>query len=553
MATTLSKEEYLKRYLSGGTDSKDEKKKKKKKDKKDKKVSKMIPRMMIIDNDAEVPVMYKEKKMIVNDEKEDEDEDEEDLELKPTIADIQDERPDDIRIQEQFQKSGRWKTFQGEDIAAKLLVEEAIKKEIKEEPFDDLDYLAHKLKKKKKKKDKDRDKSIKLEADIKEEPLSPVRKYSSSHVKVKTENNSDSDTTVKRTRHDSDNSPPRRRHDSDNSPTRRRHDSDNSPPRRRHDSDNSPPRRRHDSDNSPPRRRHDSDNSPPRRRHDSDNSPPRRRHDSDASPPRKSQNSDSDQSPPRKRTKGSDSDASPPRRRQKADDDSDLSPPRRPGAESDSDASPPRRGMDGDNKMKKTLDGKRAGLQRAADLKTELEEIRKKEKKMFDKMDTQVSGRFAETKVRGRLAEAEAKKKAEQEKKEVPDEIKKKFETWNRGVAQVKGSIQKVDDDLYEMSKSLTRTKDDVDRDAMLKEQEREEDPMAAYMRKKKEKTVKGKVARFPRYTGPQPPANRFGIWPGYRWDGVVRSNGFEVKLLTKDVKKNVEEIEAYKMNLDCE
>ena len=48
----------------------------------------------------------------------------------------------------------------GEDIAAKLLVEEAIKKEIKEEPFDELDYLAHKLKKKKKKKDKDRGKKI---------------------------------------------------------------------------------------------------------------------------------------------------------------------------------------------------------------------------------------------------------------------------------------------------------------------------------------------------------------------------------------------------------
>ena len=36
--------------------------------------------------------------------------------------------------------------------------------------------------------------------------------------------------------------------------------------------------------------------------------------------------------------------------------------------------------------------------------------------------------------VRGRLAEAEAKKKAEQEKKEVPEEIKAKFETWNRYV-----------------------------------------------------------------------------------------------------------------------
>ena len=42
MATTLSKEEYLKRYLSGGDTEKEKKEKKKKK--KDKKVAKAVPR-----------------------------------------------------------------------------------------------------------------------------------------------------------------------------------------------------------------------------------------------------------------------------------------------------------------------------------------------------------------------------------------------------------------------------------------------------------------------------------------------------------------------------
>ena len=38
--------------------------------------------------------------------------------------------------------------------------------------------------------------------------------------------------------------------------------------------------------------------------------------------------------------------------------------------------------------------------------------------------------------------------------------------------------------------------------------QEREEDPMLAYMRKKKAKVV-GKVKVLPKYSGPQPPPNR--------------------------------------------
>jgi len=49
--TTLSKEEYLKRYLSGTSDAKEKKKKKKKAKEKPATIQ---PRMRIIDNDAEV-------------------------------------------------------------------------------------------------------------------------------------------------------------------------------------------------------------------------------------------------------------------------------------------------------------------------------------------------------------------------------------------------------------------------------------------------------------------------------------------------------------------
>ena len=133
--------------------------------------------------------------------------------------------------------------------------------------------------------------------------------------------------------------------------------------------------------------------------------------------------------------------------------------------------------------MKQTLDGKKAGLQNARDLKDELIMIRQKEKRRIDGLSDEVSGRKAETKVRGRLAEAQAKKAEEKARKEVPDEVKKKFEKWNRGVTQVQAAAARVEDNLYEMSKPLARGVDDDDRDTLLKERDRDDDPMAAYMR----------------------------------------------------------------------
>jgi len=494
--------DYLKRYASKDNDDAGEEKRKKKKKKKDKEktAAKLLPRMRIIDTDVYVPTADEERAakgdgavVAVEDDLKDQLVETDEL---PQVEGLEDDRPAEVVILETFKKSGRWKQFQT----------------IKDEPEDDCD---------------DTFRTTNSEA-VKTEP-------DQSSLRIKKEPTSDDEGHQRKER---------RRHDSENSPPRRRHDSDDSPPRRRHDSDNSPPRKRHDSDDSPPRKRHDSDNSPPRRRQDSDASPPRRKKSKTSSDVTIKKEVDSDESPPRKVSRA-DSDESPPRKIKR--EDSDESPPRKVKRE-DSDESPPRKGDF--KQMKKTLDGKRAGLQSAKGLKEEMLSFREREKNAILNLDNSKSGRGAETVVRGRLKDKEREKKEKEEKTaEVRKQMEEKYSRWNKGVKQVHEAGKKMDDDLYEMSKPLARTEDDTDRDALLKEVMREDDPMAKYITKAKEKQKTGK--RRPVYQGPQPPPNRYGIPPGYRWDGVDRSNGFENKLMTRASARKAIDEEAYKWSVE--
>ncbi|EUB60317.1 BUD13 protein [Echinococcus granulosus] len=166
-------------------------------------------------------------------------------------------------------------------------------------------------------------------------------------------------------------------------------------------------------------------------------------------------------------------------------------------------------------------------------------------------------------------------------------ELEAKYALWNRGVDSVKERELELEEARYEASKPLARYADDVDLNLQQKEVIHAEDPMGAYFeekrkrkkeREKKEKKKKhrkhgadGECALLlisgildggegaqeteeeeddarPRYKGPpEPPPNRYGIWPGYRWDGVDRSNGFERKLVDDITRRRVERELAYK------
>ncbi|GAA6232179.1 BUD13 homolog isoform X2 [Lates japonicus] len=486
----LSKAEYLKRYLSADEDAKKSKGKLKKKRRK-------VPErgLKIVDDDIDW-------KQMVNEEKEvEEDEDE-----APVIAEVIDDRPDEVKQLEAFRTSNRWRVIGADE-------------------------------------DKDTGGSH----------------HDSPELSSKRGGH---DSPVRKTRHDSpDVSPPRRgRHDSpDVSPPRKgRHDSpDISPPRRgRHDSPDLSPPRQHSGksgkvqskDSSPTRRKPSSSLSSKKRSPDPHRSPPAKRsqnrHDSDSdqSPPRKKTlkggASDSDQSPRRRRskqTRGSDSDQSPPRRRPQSgkDSDGDLSPPRRPGQ----------------SQGHRMLSGGKAGLVSVDVLRKEQEENRRRER---NNQPLEDESRNAQTVFRDKSGKRrDLDSEREEQKRKAGEKAAKdeKYAQWGKGLAQSQMHQQKLEDALHEAQKPLARHYDDEDLDRMLREQEREGDPMAAMLRRKKDRSAK--TQEKPRYKGPTPPPNRFNILPGYRWDGVDRSNGFEQKRYTRIADKKAGQEAAYKWSVE--
>ncbi|KAI5096581.1 BUD13-like [Silurus meridionalis] len=496
-STGISKAEYLKRYLSKDEDGKKSK---------EKKVKKKRPQlagrgMKIVDDDIDWRELAANKE-----EKENKDEDED--EEAPVIAEIIDERPAEVKQLEAFRTSNKWKVL-GED------------KESRRTRHDSPDG-------------------------------SPVQRgrHDSPDLSPK-----------KRLRHDSPNLSPKKKTSDDSpdlSPKRKsRHDSPDLSPKRksRHDSpDLSNPRhrtetkhRRHDSSSpSPPRKTQKRGHKDSAQREKSKSSSAGRVPDMDRSPPRRRPNtkrdSDSDLSPPRKGVqggRGSDSDLSPPRKRpqDKHGSDSDLSPPRRASAS---------------NTEPQMLSGGTAGLVSSDILRKEQEDMRRREKQ---NRPLEEASCHAETIFRdktGKKRDLESERVEQSRKAGEKAEKDEKYAQWGKGLVQSQMQQQNVADALREAQKPLARHIDDEDLDKMLREQERDGDPMAALLRKKREKNVKAKgINERPRYRGPPPPPNRFNIMPGYRWDGVDRSNGFEQKRYTRIAEKKALQEEAYKWSVE--
>ncbi|EMP35119.1 BUD13 like protein [Chelonia mydas] len=257
----------------------------------------------------------------------------------------------------------------------------------------------------------------------------------------------------------------------------------------------------------------------------------RKRHDSDSSLPRKSSqdSSDSDLSPLRNSRRpgllhhDSHSKLSPPKRNQNTSSDSDLSPPRRSQAAGKKLHSsrtspgllPPRRGPDSkrsfqgergeDQRANQMLSGGKAGLVSADLLRREQQEHRRHDRNNKHLEDESQNAETVFRDKSGRKRDLMQERLEQQKKAEAKSERDELYAKWGKGLAQSRQQQQNVEDAVKEMQKPLARYIDDQDLDQMLREKEREGDPMANFIKKKKAKESKDKRESLPDVIAKEP------------------------------------------------
>ncbi|KAF7298089.1 Pyr-redox-2 domain-containing protein [Mycena chlorophos] len=144
-------------------------------------------------------------------------------------------------------------------------------------------------------------------------------------------------------------------------------------------------------------------------------------------------------------------------------------------------------------------------------------------------------------KIDTKAARAEAARlKREREEKEA-----QKME-WGKGLVQ-RDEAEKLKQQLEKNRTSkFARHADDADLNEEQKAKEIWNDPAAQFLTKKR-----AKGPRRPEYSGPTPAPNRFGIKPGYRWDGVDRGNGFEKKMFQRLNEKKRQGAQTYQWSAE--
>ncbi|CZS96786.1 probable pre-mRNA-splicing factor cwc26 [Rhynchosporium agropyri] len=191
-----------------------------------------------------------------------------------------------------------------------------------------------------------------------------------------------------------------------------------------------------------------------------------------------------------------------------------------------------------DDGVIKMGDGTHAGLQSAKAVAAQFEKRKREEAKAWEREQAALglgagkggkrkeeetvyrdaTGRRIDISMRRQEARREADAKAAKEREELEAQ---------KGDVQ-RAAKEKRREDLDEARfLTVARGVDDIEMNEGLKEVERWNDPAAQFLSKKPGGVGKSGKWRKQVYTGAAAP-NRYGIRPGYKWDGVDRGNGWE-------------------------
>ncbi len=320
-----------------------------------------------------------------------------------------------------------------------------------------------------------------------------------------------------------------------------------SKPRRRHDSSPEEDNNRQSSDLHRNRRQHDSDNegSRQRRRYGSSDEEENLHRGNDRKQRHNSSSDDDEKSGHRRKRKRSKSNSSRGRRQRYDSDESDTgrsNSRRRSRHDSDSDG-------DGSNEGARMSSGHKAGLQNYKDFNQSEQKIQaKKHRDAQDMVDKHGMGETVYRDKDGRKTAAESNGGDQMDTAAVVERL-------NQGKVQKAVRDAKARELLDLQNSGFARYRDDNKLEEELKNEIRKDDPMAKYamsklqQHSKRNKTTDGQhqTQAKPIYKGPPPKANRFGIRPGYRWDGNDRGNGFEDKILAKKFSSARKAEQSYK------
>ncbi|CAN6599255.1 pre-mRNA-splicing factor CWC26 [Trichomonascus vanleenenianus] len=185
------------------------------------------------------------------------------------------------------------------------------------------------------------------------------------------------------------------------------------------------------------------------------------------------------------------------------------------------------------------------GLQTAEQL---AEEAAHEEERIRREMESLEAEGQAETIYRdtsGRQVDAQRELEDEMRQKELEQQEKLRLRRQvNQGIVQQREAEQEKS--LLEGMKAESAHAGEGAYDEELRHKARHDDPAAQFLKKRKSR----RLPEIPVYKGNYP-ANRFNIPPGFRWDGVDRSNGFESKWLRRQNERKDRAALSYSMQYD--